>query len=178
MTTIHVTSPANVETTLNMWFAEQLSYIELPAYFDTAGYNIAYEWPEVPLVPPCFSFNHRSVMRENKFQGNVASDGESVVCAYAQMDINCWVSRDQKYQDRDIWRPRLQWMEMAVNAIYTLYPTVVIQDTQSNPDYPMPVQYKINLSNLQYKDTGADPNPAFKRRWIMLSYNWMLRANA
>lgn len=172
---MHVTSVNNVEASLNLHFVDKLSAIDRPAWF--ASYNIAYNWPEDELVTPCFSFTHLPVGVEMPYQGNVESDSFAVSVGSAILEINCWVSRDDKYNNQDVWMARLQYMHSMVQQVMTREPVVVIQDVVTDPSYPTPAGYKIDLARLTNPATlPDDANPSIRRRRLLISYMWRIRA--
>lgn len=172
---MHVTNINNVEASLNLHFVDRLSAISLPAWF--ALYNIAYNWPEEELNTPCFSFTHLPVSTEMPFQGNVESDTLSVSVGSAILEINCWVSRDDVYNGQQVWVARLQYMHSMVQQVMTREPIVVIQDVVTDPNFPTPAGYKIDLMRLTNPATlPDDENPSIRRRRLLINYMWRVRA--
>ena len=170
---MHVTSIANVETTLNTWFTGELQALELPAYLPTISY--VYEWPQITANLPCFSFNHNPVGVYANYQGNVENDALSVMKAHGILEVNAWVSRDQKYNGQDVWRARLNTMRQMVIDVRNKHSVVTLQDSQTSPDYPIEVNYKIDLGDITTPQIGRDINPAIERCRMLINYHWHSR---
>lgn len=170
MTLLHVTNTNNVESTLNNFFEAQLKLIELPSYL--SSYNTVAYWPEADIPTPCFSFIHKPVMTMPVFQGNVDPAGLSVTRRHALMEVDVWVTRAGP---GSVWTPPLQYMVDMVHAVYTNNPTIVINDYQTDPNYPLPTQYVVRLKDMDERDTLPDVNPAYKRRRMLIEYWWLQR---
>ena len=180
MALLHETTVFNVKTTLNRWFVEKISEIELPFYFGTntftATNGIVFNWPEKTIVTPTFSLHHMPVNHRRRYQGDVAQDGLRAVQKGALLEINAWVSRDDKYNGQDYWDARLQYMQGMVEQLHVQYPRIVIRNFLNDPAYPAATEYLISLGDLDTPTVGPDANPSIRRSRSLIRYDWTLRA--
>jgi hypothetical protein len=135
-----------------------------------------YDWPQITAQLPCFSFNHLPVGSYGHYQGNAETDNSSVMKSHAMIEVNAWVSRDQKYNSQDIWKARLLYMEQMVVEVRNRHSVVTLQDSQTAPQYPIQVCYKIDLGDLSIAQTAKDGNPAIERCRMLINYQWHSRS--
>lgn len=174
MTTMHVTNAFNVEPSVNAAFTTALNAITPPAFLTQPA--IVFDWPEITESTPCFSIIHMPNTLSDKYQGRGDGANTGVVAANGMMEISAWVSRDQKYNNQDVWMPRLRYMASMIESAYASLTTILIKDYTSTPASPTATGYKLNLNNLIFEQVAADPNPAIRRRRALVTYFWNLRA--
>lgn len=174
MTTMHVTNDFNVEASLNGALTTALAAITPTAWL--AAPAVVYDWPEIEHSTPCFSIIHFTNALSDNYQGRGDGAGNSTVRASGLMEVSAWVSRDQKYNNQDIWVARIREMEAMISSVYIANPVILIKDYLTSQSAPALTGYKVNLANLEFVQTADDPNPAIRRRKALISYFWDLRA--
>lgn len=172
--TIHVTNAFNVEASLNDAFKTALNAITPPAFLSQPA--IVFDWPEITESTPCFSVIHMPDTLSDKYQGRGDGVNGGTMAASGMMEISAWVSRDQKYNNQDVWMPRLRYMESMISSAYASLATVLIKDYTSTPATPTSTGYKLNTNNLNFVQVAKDPNPAIERKRALITYFWNLRA--
>lgn len=172
---VHVTSPYNVEASINAYFADQLTYLLRPDYMPTMP-ALVYDWPEIEASLPCFSFIHLPASFSDDFMGRVETVSQSVVEGRGMLEISAWVSRDQLYSGQSIWMAQLRWMQSMVAQVYATSGRIVIEDYAPLATSPSSTRYLVTLTNMSTVQTAKDPNPAIERRRMLLAYMWHLRA--
>ncbi len=171
---IHETSTFNVEATLTQWYIDRLGEVQLPVWLPNP--TIVVDWQDIPSSLPCWSISHIPVGFSPRYQGDVEDNGTSVIRASAILEINAWVSRDQKYMGGDIWKARLTFMVSAVQTIWNHNKAIPLQDF-SAPGNPLPTNYLVRLNNMNVVQTARDTNPAIERRRMLINYNWHMRTS-
>lgn len=175
MTTLHVTSTFNIESSLNAHFAEHLGVIETtwflaPLRIDSLNVRVVYNMPEVTLNTPCFSIVHLGGGAGMQYQGNTEGYTTKTTRNYGQMDISAWVSRDKKVNNQTVWSSQLAFMQDMIMQVYQLYPNIPIRDYLSSPGFPADTGYLVRMQNLSVVQTAADPNPNIERRRVLIAY--------
>lgn len=173
MTTLHATTNYNVEASINQAFATALGAITLPSFLSTPA--IVYDWPDITGSTPCFSIVHMPSTLSDRYQGRTDGSNTGVTAASGMMEISAWVNREQKYNNQDVWMPRLRFMGSMIESAYAGLSVILIKDYTSTPASPSSTVYKVNMNNLNFVQVAADPNPAIERRRALITYFWNLR---
>lgn len=174
MAVLHETSPFNIQATLTDWYTRTLATIDRPAYLPS--YTVVVDWQDIPLALPCFSISHIPVGSFRRWQGDVESTITSVVRSVGLLEINCWVSRDQKHAGQDVWSARLNFMESMVRHVHQTAPVLVLSDFMALPGNPIETEYLVRQEDLNIIQTAQDANPAIMRRRVQVKYTWNQRA--
>lgn len=172
---MHETNTSNVEATLNAHFRTALGSISVPSYF-SSSITIVQNWIQKETTLPCFSIHHIPLRRSDKWQGRVEKNGVRVVRARGLLEINAWVTSDQRVSGQETWQAELRYMQSMVEQAYAVSNTVIIKD-YTTPASPTATSYRVRLGDLDVIQTADDPNPAIKRRKIQIGYEWELRAD-
>lgn len=178
MATLHETVAYNVRASLNAHFIEQLALFDRPQWLQPSHWPtsmVVLNWPEIAANMPCFSINHLPGFNNDIYQGRSALPGEKAIPETALLEINAWVSRDQKVNNQEVWQPRLGFMEGMVKQAYLAHPTVVIQDYLGVPNSPLPTNYRVVMEDLATPITTPDTNPAIERVRMLITYRWNMR---
>lgn len=175
MTTLHATSTYNVEPSINAALASALAAISLPAWLTFGQSMVVYDWPEITENLPCFSIVHFTNNASDRYQGRGDGTGAIAVTTTGMLEISAWVSRDQKYNNQDVWMARLRYMESMITKAVISNAIIRLSD-YTTPGSPTTINYKANLSVPEFVQTADDPNPAIRRRRATVSYWWDVRA--
>jgi hypothetical protein len=178
MTTLHETVAYNVRASLNAHFIEQLALFDRPAWLQPShwpGSMVVLNWPEIAANIPCFSINHLPGFNTDTYQGRNAGIGEKAIPEVAICEINAWVSRDQRWNNQDVWQPRLGFMEGMVKQAHLAAPAVVIKDYLGVPNAPLPTNFRVMLEDLATPSVSPDINPAVERVRMLITYRWNMR---
>jgi hypothetical protein len=92
------------------------------------------------------------------------------------LEISAWVSRDQKYNNLDVWEARLSVMAGMITKAVIANPVILISDYYTSQTAPALTGYKVNLKIPEFVQNAQDPNPAIERRRALVGYFWDLRA--
>ena len=174
MTTLHATNTYNVEASVNAAIASALAAISLPVYLSTPA--IVYDWPEITESTPCFSFAHFTDNQSDIYQGRGDGAGNITVRDVGLMEVSAWVSRDQRYNNQDVWSARLSTMAGMISKAVTSNAVILIRDYATSATAPARTGYKVNLGVAEFVQTAHDANPAIERRRALVRYWWDLRA--
>lgn len=176
MTTLHATSTYNVEPSINAALASALTAISLPAWLTFGQSTVVYDWPEITENLPCFSIVHFTDNLSDLYQGRNDSAGATTVRDTGMLEVSAWVSRDQRYNNQDVWTARLRFMAAMISKAVNSNAIILIRDYATSPTTPALTGYKVNMNVPEFVQTADDPNPAIRRRRALVSYWWDLRA--
>jgi len=168
MTTLHATSPFNVEASLNSWFQTQINAITKPSWLPTLA--IIYNLPEAGIITPGISVFHIPISVRALWQGARVGGGKGGRAA-ALMDVSCWVSRG----DSPHWNAQLMTLGSMVEGIFAGGHSLQLSNYLTDPANPVAVAFKVDVSTLEYASTMHDPNPDIERVRYLVRYDWTLR---
>ena len=171
MTTLHDSSPSNVQATLNQWFITEAAKITKPSWLPS--YTVTNTIPEDGIATPSFSVIHLPAAQRSIYQGNQAEEGVTARQALAILDISIWVSRSNIN-----WLAQKHTMESMIALVVGLQASgaVRVQDYLSDPASPVNVAYRITLGDLATVPTSPDPNPDIERSRNLIDYSWTIRS--
>lgn len=175
MTLLHETNEFNVTASINAAYAEALTAIVLPDWLTLSATPIVYNWSDIALNTPCFSFIHFTGSSSDRYQGRTDGINNGLMYNTGILEIDAWVSRDQKYNGQDVWAARLAYMKGMVTSANAGLPVVIIYD-YTIPAAPIATGYKVNMETLNDVQVAADENPSIMRKRFLINYHWHLRA--
>ena len=169
----HDTGVYNVQSSLTAWLQTQLTANVPPA---TGALTLNLNYPDQPLVPPTVSVTFLGGDADPMtYHGGVVGATLRGGRRWGLMSIDCWVSTT--HSD---WRAELMQMQDSITkAFMTLLATggsIPIYDFYTSSAAPATVAYRVFIGWVRESETAPDPNPAIKRKHLMVQYNWIERA--
>jgi hypothetical protein len=169
----HVTGEYNVESTLRNWLYVQITDNRPPLVSAT---RINFDFPEKPIVPPCWSVHFLDVTPGRPLQGDYVGDNQHGRQMFGLAEVSAWVTR----QANPGWRGQLAQMvdavTKAVHSVQSVGGNVIIKDFYTSTSAPANVTYRITIEGCEVRTPPTDPNPDFERRRILIPYFWVERA--
>ncbi len=171
MTTVHVTSTYNVETSINAYFKTALTALTRPSFLPTLP-TIVLNTPEVKANLPAFSFVHNPVGNLDIYQGRRAEPNTKATRELGILELSVWASRSNTN-----WNAQLGFMQSMVETAYLdSEGGVIIKDYTTTPLTPVAANYRAVLVDLDVVGVSPDPNPDIQRRRILIKYQWDMRS--
>lgn len=177
MTTLHATTPLNVEASINAWFSTQVNAISRPSWLPS--FTLILNVPETPIVTPGISLYHMPVNQRNLYQGGHVGEGRTGARAANLLDVSCWVSRKASVGGQEnIWNAQLMVLRGMVQGVFAGKGSLQVSNYLSDPANPVAVAYKVDFGLLEGVSTQDDPNPDIMRARFLIRYDWTVRSVA
>lgn len=141
-----------------------------------AGQNtLNFDFPEQPLVFPSFAVTHIGAeeMPGMTFEGDRADGSNKGIQRFGMSEINCWVTS----KDNFTWMRDLRVMRDMVFRLFQTNRAIQLYDL-TTPASPVALNSIVRLlagRGIREVVIGQDPNPALKRKRILLTYQWTER---
>lgn len=175
----HLYGAYDVEGSINYFLKNNL-LTNIPSWMSvvtgSAGANtLNFDFPEQPLVFPSFAVTHigSEEMPGMTFQGDRADGTKKGIARFGMSEIDCWVTS----KDNAAWMQQLRQMKDMVTLLFQQNRAIPIYDL-TVPASPVAVNSIVRLvagRGIREMATGQDPNPATKRKRIVLTYFWIER---
>lgn len=167
----------NVAGSFNQFFVNQITAFGVPAWMPSA--RVVFDWgTESPLISGysghAFSVAHLENVNAASYEGKVVDNGSAGEMRRAQVEINCWVSRQIAGNNHIA---RLRQMRDMVNVLFLKNNWFNIYDVASATANPPSVTARAALDNIDFTNPQADPiNPDIFRVRGVAGYFWTERA--
>lgn len=175
----HLWGSYDVEGSINYFLKNNLltnspSFLT-PQVGATPPRTINYDFPEQPLNFPSFAITHigSEEMPGMTFQGDRADGTFKGIARFGMSEINCWVTS----KDNANWMRDLRVMRDMVFLLVQKNRYVPLYDL-STPSSPVALNAIVRWMpgrGIREMVVGQDPNPALKRKRILLTYFWTER---
>lgn len=169
----------SVEGSLN-YFLKQNLLTNAPAWMNVrtgqAGQNtLNFDYPEQPLVFPSFAVTHigSDEMVAGTYQGDRADGANKGTSRFGMVEIDCW----ETSKDNFAWMQHLRQMRDMVYLLFQQHRAIPLYNL-TVPTAPVALNAIVRVkppNGIRELATGNDPNPATKRKRIMVTYWWTER---
>lgn len=175
----HTGGAYHVEASVNYFFKNNL-LTDLPVFLtaqtgSVPPRTINFDYPEQPLVFPSFAITHlgSEAVPGHTFQGDRADGSHTGVPRFGLCEIDCWVTS----KDNANWMMHLRVLRDMVFRLFQRTRAIPLYDfTVPTAPATQSAVVRVDASRgLREVATEPDPNPAVKRKRILLTYHWIER---
>lgn len=159
----------NVQGSLNYAFQNNIN-TNLPGWV-SASFPVIFNYPDEPLVFPCFSVTHLGGFDEPLSEGDLVDAGLRGQRVNAIAEVSAWQSAKDNYN----WPRDLVVMRDMVKKLFGGTRTIVVADYYSSPSNPSNTNYVIRIERVDEVAFAPDPNPNVKRKRLLVHYYYVER---
>lgn len=134
--------------------------------------TINFDYPEQPLNFPSFGITHlgSEPLPAGVFQGDKADGAYRGTRRFGVCEVNCWVTSKGNAN----WMRDLRVMRDMVFLLFQQHRAIALYDL-TTPSAPSALNAVTRVMELREVATEQDPNPALKRKRILMTHQWVER---
>lgn len=184
MTFSHTYGAYNAEASINYFLNVNLS-ANLPSWWSTwytGTYltgtgtlrSLNFDYPEQPLTFPSFAVTHlgSEPIPGQRAESDHADGTFTGIRMMGMCEVDCWEQSKGNFN----WMRNLRQMrDMVFRLIETQPARAISMYDFTTPASPSALQAVVRIDKIQEATTPPDPNPAVKRKRILLTYSWTER---
>ena len=162
-----ITGDYNVQGSFNKYFQDNIDN-NLPTWLTSVTVN--FDYPNIPLVMPCFSVTHLPSRELERFEGDRADNGKGVR-KKGMVEISGWVDSTNSQN----YTMYLRQMKDMIVKLFRENPAIPILNIYGGTTNPSSTGYILRVNDINELPTNQDPNPAVKRVRVQITYDWVER---
>ena len=159
----------NVAGSFNKFVKDNLN-VTVPAW-KSGAFAIVYNYPDIPLAPPCFSVTHLGGFESGWAQGGRVGEGLQGQRLRRIAEVSAWVDAKDNYN----WARDIMTMRDMVVKLFSNTREIPIYNVYGSTTNPTATGAILRVLGVEDADTEPDPNPNIKRRRLLVTYEYWQR---